>query len=393
MYIRQPRYFKDFKCIGGACTSSCCFGWRIDWTKEEIDKVKNAPGCSEELKALCENTFKQNGEKYKVDLAENGGCPFLTEDFFCRIQRELGEEYLSHTCTIYPRHYVAFTPVTYRYCNMSCPEVMKKLLSDDKSTDLVNVQLNKVFTVKNILVLNTPNRIKEHPERKHGEEIFEFFYETISNKKLPLESCIILGALAAQSLTKLVGAGEYDRIPEAIKTLRAQMHNGTQLKSIENIKPNYNVKLGVVDKLVREFFPAILLDSLIDGDGIANIDLYRRGEFFLEKQFEDRMFAWRNLALNLMLELITPFQPEENTIFENYSVFVIAYAFLRHSALAVVEADDRTGSNTDLEKIILRFSTAISRSLCHSPKNLKKLTQRLKDFKITSPAYLARVVK
>ena len=32
--MRYPRYFKEFKCIGGNCEDSCCIGWDID-----IDKV------------------------------------------------------------------------------------------------------------------------------------------------------------------------------------------------------------------------------------------------------------------------------------------------------------------------------------------------------------------
>lgn len=115
MFYRQPAYFRDFRCIGGTCQNSCCIGWVIDWRTEEIDKVKNAPGCSEELRALCESKFEPNGDKYMVKLNEDGRCPFLTEDNFCRIQRELGAECLSDTCSIYPRHYIVTDNAAYRY--------------------------------------------------------------------------------------------------------------------------------------------------------------------------------------------------------------------------------------------------------------------------------------
>lgn len=72
MYYRQPRYFGDFKCVGGTCTNSCCIGWRIDWAKDEIDKVTSAPECSEELRELVNKSFtKPDGmEKYVVALGE-----------------------------------------------------------------------------------------------------------------------------------------------------------------------------------------------------------------------------------------------------------------------------------------------------------------------------------
>lgn len=95
MYFRQPRYFTDFRCVGGTCTNSCCIGWKIFWTQDEIDKVKNDPNCSEELRALMENSFhpSSDGEKNKYSMTleeKTNRCPFLTEDNFCKIQRELG---------------------------------------------------------------------------------------------------------------------------------------------------------------------------------------------------------------------------------------------------------------------------------------------------------------
>ena len=30
MRLRVPYYYKEFKCIAGACKDSCCVGWEID---------------------------------------------------------------------------------------------------------------------------------------------------------------------------------------------------------------------------------------------------------------------------------------------------------------------------------------------------------------------------
>ena len=397
-YFRQPRYLNDFKCIGGNCRFTCCQYWRIVWSEKEIEKVKNAPDCPEDIRSFMETGFTPYPERkdlFIVTLDEDYRCPMLTEDKFCHIQREMGEEYLSNTCRAYPRNYDAIDTVAYGCCQMSCPEIMNKLLNDEKCTDLVNLSTKNLRILK-VHLQATPEQVKKHPERKYFAEIKDFFYEIISNKKLPLETCIILGALAAQSLTKLVAAEDYDSIPEAIKTLRSQMHDAKQLKNINNIKTNYNVKLGVTDKLINEFSKSATRHSLIDDDGKPNIDLYTRAEDLLNKEFESRPFAWRNLALNLMLELNVPFKLEDNTIFENYSAFVIAYAFLRYNTLTIMGVNDRLNAaniSMDTENFIVMFSSVLSRTLCHNPDNLKKLLQRLKDFKMESPAYLALLVK
>ena len=416
MFYRQPNYFNDFKCVGGTCTNSCCIGWCIDWSEKEIDKIKNAPKCSPELKELCEKSFMydEKRKKYVVILEKTNRCPFLTEDNFCKIQKELGAEYLGVTCTIYPRHYLKTGFAIYRHCNMTCPEIMNKLLNDDQCMNMINMDRKSRKPLKIGSTLDSRDNLAKHPEQKYAGKIIEFFYEIISDKELPLESCIILGALVAQSLTKLVEAKQYDRIPEAITSLKAQMRNPEQLKSIKNIKPNYNVKLGVTDKLIREFASSRTVDTFIDGDGKPNIDFYNRAELLLDKQFESRQFAWRNIALNLLLELNVPFKLAESTILENYSVFVMSYVFLRYSALTVESHNDKINKeydnevsdsgNTiklkfkvrreiDTEDYIIRFGATLSRFLCHNDERLKSILQRLKDLGMTSPAYLALLVK
>ena len=43
--ILQPSFYKDFSCIGPACTDNCCHTWRIDVDKEHYlmyRKVRDA---------------------------------------------------------------------------------------------------------------------------------------------------------------------------------------------------------------------------------------------------------------------------------------------------------------------------------------------------------------
>ncbi len=44
MKIRTPEYYKDFKCIAGACTDTCCAGWDVDVDEKSYDYYKN--GCN-----------------------------------------------------------------------------------------------------------------------------------------------------------------------------------------------------------------------------------------------------------------------------------------------------------------------------------------------------------
>lgn len=404
MYYRQPRYFGDFHCIGNACPDNCCYGWRIDWYTDEVEKLKIAKDkMSPDLRELVDKSFELNVEldnQYQILFDEKGRCSFLTEDGLCRIQRELGVEYMSETCMVYPRRYVSAGNTIYSFCNMSCREVITKLINDEKAMDMVNIPVKKEKTLRRNISFFSSEDLALHPELKFNEELIEFFFNILADKKHDVETNIILGALAAQALTKLVDNGETDRIPEAIKSLRAQMHNPAQLKMIEDIKPNYRLRFGVIEHLIKNIIGFSFIRTLSDETGTPNIDYYDAAYAKLNEIFKDRPFYLRNIALNLMLELDVPFKFKDMTIYENYSLFVVSYACIKLNLISIALADEelfiKMQKQTFHYKGDERFAglTAIfCRGICQNNSKGKLLLAYLKEFKITSPAYLALLVK
>ena len=399
MYYRQPRYFKDFKCVGGTCSNSCCVGWAIFWKKDEIDKVKDDPNCSQELKELMEKSFhlarSDNDNHYAVTLGENRRCPFLTEDNFCRIQRELGAEYLSDVCSIYPRSHSATDDVCYNFCYMSCPTVMHKLLNEDKSADLVNIPVKERTTMKNTFKYTEQN-YKSNPETKYFGEIFELLYDIISDRKNSVETNVILGALAAKALAKVVEDKNYDNIPNAIHDIRKQIHSGAELKSIENIKPNYTLKATTVGKFLSFFSGSDLLKFISDENGNVSPELYQLGEQRLAEVYKDKEFWLRNVALNLLLELHVPLNPISRTIFENYSLYAVTLAMMKYIAVvaARVTANYKTeNAIAKTDEFITTASAIVVRNFSHSPKKVDTLLEMIKAGGFMSPAYLALFLK
>jgi len=402
LYFRQPNYFGEFRCIGSACQDNCCRDWRIDWKKDEIDKLKTAENLSPELKDLIEKAFVKSDIAdglYLISLNEKKSCPFQTEEGLCRIQRELGVEYMSNTCMVYPRKYFAAEPVIYRSCYSSCREIMRRLINDEKSMELINVGVRHKETVS--AQQYTEESIAAHPVLKYRGELLEFFYEIIADKRHDVETNIILGALAAQALTKLLDKGDADKIPETLKQLKSQMHNGAQLRSIENIKPNYHLRFGVIGKILGGITGYSMISTLNDQTGIPNIDLYDKASERLNEIFKDRPFYLRNIALNVLIDLCIPLTFITKTILENYSLFAVVFACIKLNMIALA-ITGRGEVNLDLfgtklhydgEDKFVGLTAMICRSLCQSPEKQKAVLNLLEEHKFTSPAYIALLVK
>src|SRR5690606_8958465 len=102
-----PKYMQEFTCIGSACEDTCCTGWRVDVDRDTYKKYKKTSDI--ELKPLLEKNITRNRSNpsittyAKIKMDDSGNCSLLTEEKLCKIQLKLGEDYLSNTCSIYPR--------------------------------------------------------------------------------------------------------------------------------------------------------------------------------------------------------------------------------------------------------------------------------------------------
>ena len=120
----QPEYVSRFKCDGSKCGAHCCGHWHVVIDAKTYEKYSRLDGIIEHLNPL--------GKAHVINMDENGHCPFLTADNLCRIQREHGEDFLSNTCTTYPRYTKSFGKFFERSLSMTCPVAAQAALFSDE---------------------------------------------------------------------------------------------------------------------------------------------------------------------------------------------------------------------------------------------------------------------
>lgn len=384
-FIRQPRYYNDFHCMGGSCPMSCCLIWRVDWTRAEVERLKNTE-CSERLRTLIDNSFIQRGndpEWFVIKMDEKKRCPFLTEDNFCIIQRELGAEYLSNTCMVYPRESFLMGNTVLNYCTLSCYNVMETLCSDKDCMTLENYTLSGRSVKAN---MDNSVEMINHPELKYRKQIFDFFYEIISDDSHSIETSITLGALAAHSLSKLIERKAYDKIVSSISAMKKQLNDPVQIKKLEELKPNYSIKLGFASEINRIIIKSDMIDKLCEDGGIK-IEKYNDGMNKFYADFSDRPFALRNIALNLFMECRMPFRDITLSLFENYCYYVASFAAMKLAAASIYtfHPDPKLGFKGT--------AAYVSRSFAHNDASAKEIVKIYKAFNCMSPAYIALILK
>jgi len=124
MELIKPSYFDTFRCIAERCPDSCCREWDVLVDDDKAAIYRTLPGVlGDRLRQVLK---EEDGAVYMT--IENRRCPMWREDGLCRIQAELGEEFLCKTCREFPR-------LTHDYGNfieygleLSCPEAARIIL-------------------------------------------------------------------------------------------------------------------------------------------------------------------------------------------------------------------------------------------------------------------------
>lgn len=174
--IIEPDFYKDFHCIGGQCSFTCCKEWKIAvdpetkkrWRKLSVPETVLESGrvpehaCQSSLdKAqLSQFVMKKDGGEI-IELLPNMRCPFLEDTELCRLVLDYGEECLSETCHVFPRETHEFADRTERTLVSCCPEIVDRLYAL-KKLHFTNLPYqdrafllegkDKLFQIRNIMM-------------------------------------------------------------------------------------------------------------------------------------------------------------------------------------------------------------------------------------------------
>ena len=126
MRIIKPNYYDSFRCIADRCPDSCCKEWDVQVVPESAAYYRSLPGALGDR--LRQALQEEDGET--VMTIEDGRCPMWQEDGLCRIQAELGEAALCHTCRQFPRLTHDYGSFQEWGLELSCPEAARIILEN-----------------------------------------------------------------------------------------------------------------------------------------------------------------------------------------------------------------------------------------------------------------------
>ena len=350
MKYHKPSFFDQFKCIGSACTDTCCAGWEI-----EVDET-TAQGYLAEKGAFGDRLRREIGSEpgeYFFKL-KNNRCPFLNKENLCDIFINLGEDRLCDICREHPRFYNWFGDYTEVGLGLCCEEAERLLFSDSKPLTFVE----EVHTDASDLLDDESEECEQMLEERKA--IFTILQNRKKNIGARLKRLLLQLPYADEMLLLTVPILEWDD-PESIPKLDYKAKPSTNtLKSSELFLIRF---FGGMESL-DETWPSMMkeleqnIDSLIDVDKAAEFIQFMKGE--------NRLYEYEHIAVYLVYryypEILFDGQIEAKILFAAASICLLF--------LMDLQCFQENGVYTQQDRIELvrRFSKEIE----YCPENMER---------------------
>lgn len=380
--IIAPEYIKNFSCIGGSCEDTCCAGWYIaidEETYKKYKKVKDKNMQARLNKELVQKKSEISKEHVAKIKLKNGRCAFLNKEDLCDIYTQLGEGYLSHTCTLYPRTINKINDTLEYSMTFSCPEACRHILLRPEGIKFESLEEGwQVQTISADIQLGT----KSARWQDYLLELRSWMLELVQDRSYPLETRLHLLGQEAQKLNKLILQGGTKKIEQTLSQFKQDRVLPNEINNIEDemkvskeaiALAKYLENFSKEKKLKSDRYLACLEQALVglgfNSEGQVVLEeskaLYIKGVNQYYRPFlEEKDYILENYLVNYIFERCIPL--DGNTPFESYERMVLYYKLIRVHLVGLAQHDEGL-----TEEKIVKFIQSFSKVFDHNDEYFK----------------------
>ncbi|WP_427338106.1 flagellin lysine-N-methylase [Caloranaerobacter sp. DY30410] len=405
--IIVPEYIKDFKCIASACEDTCCIGWQVNIDKKtykKYNKCKNKKIKNLLNKYITRNRSNPNDFYYaKIRLNEGEICPFLDKEKLCTIQKELGEDYLSDTCSTYPRFYNLVDDVLEKSATLSCPEIARRALLNSEGIDFE--QIEEVVERGNIIqVLNTKEVDAFGSIKKYFWDLRIFSIQLLKSRDYSIAERLIILGMFFDKVQKYIEENNINEIPQLIEYYVDKITRGIFKNTIKSITPQPAVQMKILKELAdericlginnqrylecfNEFLEGIQYTENLKEEEI--VERYNEAYVRYYKIFMDKHeYILENYIVDYIYKNLFPVAGKES-VFDNYVMLVINYALIKMHLIGMAGYHKENFNVEHIIKLIQSFTKVVA----HNNSFIEHIYNLLKQNNFISMAYMAIFIK
>lgn len=411
----QPLYASIFRCIGGACEDTCCHGMGVMVDKATYNRYQSLP--PGDIRSLVQRKVSLNlvgatDTLYaKIDCTPADDCPFLASDRLCGIQKEFGPEYLSATCSIYPRVLNSVNDELETSLYLSCPEAARLVLLNPDSTEAEGNVASSHFRTDQFSRLVTSDQNSIHKPYAYFDEIRVFVVNLIQNRTRPMWQRLFLLGMMCRDLDAINTAEKDSDVPRILRDYKEILAKGALYREMENVPARPEKQLDLVLRLTgqcilggasgprfetcfQEFLQGIgySRESTVANTTAGYVEAEER---FLQPFLEQHPFMMENYLLNYVFRTLFPFGRESSahhtpqSILAEYTMMATQYALIKGLLIGMAGHYQAAFNSEHVVRLVQSFSKAVEHNLTY----LNEIKNTIRSQDLSTPEGILILLK
>jgi len=394
-----PEYFGEFSCIGAACEDTCCAGWKVTVDKATFQKYRNirTPGIKDELKKnITRERSNQSDSAYgKIKMNEKNVCTMLTEEGWCRIHSELGEEFLCNTCAVYPRNFNEVESRIEKSLAPSCPEAARLILLNKEGIGFI---IDEELMRENRLI----NGQLQSSDERYFWNLRMFTIEMLQNRQQTLEVRLIIIGMFLQKIHNIKREDWATQLKPLMDRYKNILDDDEQIKLLLDLPQNlsfqmnmakellkYRLKGGVSSQRYLDCLNDMVCSLQLDDETDINesTELYK---LFYSEYYAPFMcnheYILENYAVNYVFKSLFPF--DQPNLFESYVMLLVNISLIKLHMIGM--AGHHKGLTTEL---VIKLIQSYAKTIEHNSNYLQNVREMLKESGYSTMAHMIVLLK
>lgn len=397
--ILFPEYYKKFSCIGAACEDTCCAGWKVSVDKVTFQKYRNInkSRLKDELKrnVTRERSKPSDFEYGKIKMDEKNVCTMLTEDGWCKIHMELGEEYLCNTCTVYPRSYSNVESRIEKSLTLSCPEAARLTLLNEEGIDFLideeELSTNR-FIVKNV----------QSNEHQYFWDLRFFAIDILQNRKQIFEDRLIILGMFIHRLCETPKKEWSTQLQPLMHRYKNILNDNDQIELVKNLPQNLAFQMNMAKELIKYRLTDGIssqryLDCVTDMLEALNLNdetSIEESKKLYKKHYDDyylpfmknHEYILENYAVNYVFKNLFPF--DHVNLFESYVMLILNISMIKLHLIGM--AGQHKGLTIEL---VIKLIQSFAKMIEHNSDYLQNVREMLQESGYSTMAHMIVLLK
>jgi len=236
---KTPAYFTDFSCLGSDCEDTCCRNWEVKLDKKHFDMLDevmshddNDKSTFEQYVRLNDNSITSDHDFAFIRMGVNGYCGMLDNEGLCSIHTKFGLDPMGNVCTMFPRMISRCGDTVELSGALSCPEVVRLCINDNKPLKQTRFKTSELPRGKNYPIKRELFITDNDYYSAHFEIVREKMLSIMADEKYALETRLYALTSMANNISSFYHRDCAEVSEEKISSI---LNDFTQKEFIKNL--------------------------------------------------------------------------------------------------------------------------------------------------------------